>query len=311
MEDKYNVIGIDVGGSSIKVGVVSNSGQLEKKSKIPNTGRTSIDNLIKFLDESIDKNVIAIGIGVAGLIDKDSGKILISPNIDYIEELDILAILKERFKLPVFIENDANSASIGEMWVGAGREFSDFVLLTLGTGIGGGIIYRRKLLDIPAEIGHMSIKSDGNKCSCGALGCLESYASASAILFNAITMLEKGRNSILKDLHNGNFYKLTVEDIYSSAIEGDNLSREILKEAGRYLGIGMANIINIFGPEAIILTGGLIGAWDIYINEAIKEASRRAFKELYNKVKIIPSLLKDDAGIIGSAYLALSNVMST
>lgn len=311
MEDKHNVIGIDVGGSSIKVGVVSNSGQLEKKSKIPNTGRTSIDNLIKFLDESIDKNVIAIGIGVAGLIDKDSGKILISPNIDYIEELDILEILKERFKLPVFIENDANSASIGEMWVGAGREFSDFVLLTLGTGIGGGIIYRRKLLDIPAEIGHMSIKSDGNKCSCGALGCLESYASASAILFNAITMLEKGRNSILKDLHNGNFYKLTVEDIYSSAIEGDNLSREILKEAGRYLGIGIANIVNIFGPEAIILTGGLIGAWDIYINEAIKEASRRAFKELYNKVKIIPSLLKDDAGIIGSAYLALSNVMST
>jgi glucokinase len=307
MRNERFAIGIDIGGSSIKIGTVSESGNVSKKFKITNKGESSINELIKVLDTLISSYIIGIGIGIAGLINKESGKILNSPNISFIETINIVDILSERFNLQVFIENDANAAAIGEMWVGAGRDFPNFVLLTLGTGIGGGIIYKKKLLEIPAEIGHMSINSDGYKCTCGNMGCLEAYASANAILSNAINNLEKGRESILKSLHNGNYYKLTVEDIYKSALEGDNLAREILKEAGRYLGIGIANIINIFGPDAVILTGGLTGAWDIYVNEAIKEASRRAFKDLYNKAKIIPSILKDDAGVIGSAYLVLNH----
>ena len=126
---------------------------------------------------------------------------------------------------------------------------------------------------------------------------------ARAILANTISVLETGRESLLRECCEGNFYKLTPEDIYNTALDGDNLAREMLKHAGKYLGIGISNMINIMSPDAVILAGGLIGAWDIYIQEAIREASRRAFRELFDQVKIIPSVLRDNAGIIGSALL--------
>ena len=165
------------------------------------------------------------------------------------------------------------------------------------------MIYKKNLLRISAEIGHMSIDIAGEKCPCGNSGCLETYASARAILSKAISLLEQGRESLLTEYCGGNFYKLTAEDINRAALDGDNLARDLLKETGRYLGIGIANIINIMSPEAVILSGGLIGAWDIYIQEAIKEASRRSLKQLFDMVKIVPSALLDNAGIIGSAGL--------
>ncbi|MDI6745125.1 MAG: ROK family protein, partial [Thermodesulfovibrionales bacterium] len=212
----------------------------------------------------------------------------------------------KQFPVPVLVENDANAAAFGEKWGGAGKEFNSFVLLTLGTGIGSGIIYKGMLADCAAEIGHMSINADGEKCPCGNYGCLELYAAAKAIHAKVVSALAKGNESLLRECCNGNIYKITAEDIYKQAIEGDNLAREALKEAGRHLGIGLANTINIISPEAIILTGGLIGAWNIYVQEAVKEASRRSFKALFDKVKIIPSLLGDDAGMIGAAGLVFS-----
>jgi glucokinase len=149
----------------------------------------------------------------------------------------------------------------------------------------------------------MTIHAGGEKCFCGNSGCLETYSSARAIVSKVISALEKGRESLLLKLHEGGPYKLTAEDIYRMALEGDGLAREVLKEAGRNLGIGMANVINILSPQAIILAGGLTGAWDIYVQEAIREVSKRAFHELFEKVKIRRSLLGDDAGVIGSAGL--------
>ncbi|HYA12255.1 MAG TPA: ROK family protein, partial [Thermodesulfovibrionales bacterium] len=249
------------------------------------------------------EDIAGIGLGIAGIVDREGGKITISPNIPAIEGIDLAKGIRERFRVPVFIENDANAAALGEKWIGAGKEFSDFVLFTLGTGIGGGIIKDKKLLDVAAEIGHMTINADGEKCHCGNSGCLEVYASARAIVSRVVSALEKGRESMLKQSRKGNFYDLSVEDIYRIALEGDSLARDVIKEAGRHLGIGIANIINVMSPGAIILAGGLTGAWDIYIQEAINEASKRAFKVLFDAVKIIPSLLGDDAGIIGSAGL--------
>ncbi len=186
---------------------------------------------------------------------------------------------------------------------GAGKNFGTFVLLTLGTGIGGGIIYKDALLDVSAEIGHMSINAEAEKCPCGNVGCLENYASARAMTARAVAALEKGAESMLRECCKGSIYKITPEDIYKAALDGDTLSRDLLKEAGKALGVGFANLINILSPEAIILTGGLVGAWNIYVQEAIKEASRRAFKDIFDSVKIIPSSLGDDAGVIGAASL--------
>jgi glucokinase len=299
---KNFAIGIDLGGTNMRIALVSRDGQLIRKIKEP-TSEELLDILLKSVNDLFSDDIAGICIGVAGLIDRGNGRILVSPNLHFVEEIDFVTIFKEKFGVPVFLENDANTAAFGEQWVGVGKNFSHFILLTLGTGIGGGIIYGKKLLRISAEIGHMSIDVNGEKCPCGNAGCLETYASARAILSKATSLLEQGRESLLIEYCGGNFYKLTAEDINRAALDGDNLARELLKDTGRYLGIGIANIINIMSPEAIILSGGLMGAWDIYIQEAIKEASRRSLKELFDTVKIVPSSLSDNAGIIGSAGL--------
>ena len=295
-------IGIDLGGTNMRVGLVSQDGQILRKIKEPTAGDLPA-LIIQAIEKLFSEECTGIGLGVAGLIDRENRRILTSPNLPDVEKIDFVHALAERFQVPVIIENDANAAAFGEMWAGAGKNLSSFVLFTLGTGIGGGVIHDRKLLCIAAEIGHMSIHADGEKCPCGNYGCLETYASARAILSKAVFNLENGRESILREYCGGNFYKLTAEDIFKAALDGDSLARELLKNAGKNLGIGIANMVNIMSPEAIILMGGLAGAWDIYVSEAIKEASKRAFKDLIEKVQIIPSLLMDDAGIIGSAGL--------
>ena len=301
MQKKF-AIGIDIGGTNMRVGLVSEDGEIIRKIKEP-TSSEILDAVFKAVDSLFSNEIEGIGIGIAGLIDRENGRVLSSPNLRFAEGVDIIYQIEKRYAVRVFLENDANAAALGEMWVGAGKDFSDLVLFTLGTGIGGGLICGGKLLRVPAEIGHMSISTDGEKCHCGNYGCLESYSSARYILSKAISVLETGRESLLSGCYNGNIYKLTTEDIFKAALDGDMLARELLKNAGRYLGIGIANMINIMSPQAVILAGGLIGAWDIYVSEAVKEASRRAMKELYEKVKVIPALLKDNAGLIGSARL--------
>ncbi len=300
---KEYAIGIDLGGTNLRVALVSEDGEIARKIKKPTT-EDLLDAILSAVDEIKQAGVVGIGLGVAGLIDRRQGRVFISPNLHAIEGIDLVHEIQNRFSVPVMIENDANVAALGEKIAGAGKGFDNFVLLTLGTGIGGGIIHNGRLLDLSAEIGHMSINADADKCPCGNIGCLETYASARAMIARAVSLLEKGNESMLKECCKGSIYKITPEDIYKAALEGDALSREILKDAGRFLGVGIANIINIMSPEAIILTGGLIGAWNIYVQEAIKEASRRAFKELFDAVEIIPSSLGDDAGIIGAASLA-------
>jgi glucokinase len=309
MSGKF-AIGIDIGGTNLRVALVSKEGEIIRKIKKPSSDQV-LESVFESISEIIDTEIAGIGLGIAGLIDRKRGSIFVSPNLQAVEGIEIVEIIRRKFNVPVFIENDANVAALGEKKSGAGKGFDNFVLLTLGTGIGGGIIYHGRLLNISAEIGHMSINSDGEKCPCGNTGCLENYASARAMISKAVSLLEKGTESLLKECCKGSFYKVAPENIYLSALDGDSLSREILRDAGKYLGVGLANIINIMGPEAIILTGGLIGAWNIYVQEAIKEASRRALKDLFDSVKIIPSSLGDNAGLIGAASLVFDNLQES
>ena len=307
MSERY-AIGVDLGGTNLRVALVSEDGKIVRKLKKP-----SSEEIVEAMAESVEEiglagDVSGIGLGVAGLIDRRNNRVFASPNVHAIEGLDVVGELHKRFGIPVFLDNDANAAALGERVAGAGRDFENFVLFTLGTGIGVGVIYQGRVLEVPAELGHMSINTEAEKCPCGNTGCLENYASARAMTARAVSMLEKGTESLLKECCKGSFYKLTPEDIYGAALDGDNLAREVLKEAGRYLGVGLANTINALGPEAIILAGGLTGAWNIYVQEAVKEASRRAFKDLFDLVEIIPSSLKDNAGVIGAACLVFSNM---
>lgn len=302
---KHYAIGIDLGGTNLRVALVSEDGEIARKIKVSSSENIR-ESILRSIGDVLTDDVAGIGFGVAGLIDRGKGVVIESPNLPAIEGLNIPEMVRTQFDVPVYVENDANVAALGEKWRGEGKEFGSFVLITLGTGIGGGIIHNHALMNIPAEIGHISINAAGEKCSCGNNGCLEMYASAKAMLAYAIAALNGGAESSLRDCCKGNIYKLTPEDIYRTALDGDTLSREVLREAGKYLGVGIATMINIFGPDAIILAGGLIGAWNIYIKEAMKEASRRTFKPLFDRVKILPSSLGDDAGIIGSSYLVFT-----
>jgi glucokinase len=298
---KRKAIGVDLGGTNLRVALISEEGEILQKIKEPSSGDI-MSSLKAAVERLISDDVVGIGIGVAGIIDRENQGVITSPNLPSISGKSFREL---GFKLPLVVENDASAAAFGERWMGTGKDFKNFVLMTLGTGIGGGIVYKGELLGVAAEVGHMSIVDNGEKCPCGNYGCLELYAAARAMVGTVTKALEGGADSMLRECCKGNIYKITPEDIYEAAFEGDNLAREVLKDAGKYLGVGIANLINIMSPEAVILTGGLIGAWDIYVEEAIREASRRTFKGLFEGVKIVPSSLGDDAGILGAAALVL------
>jgi glucokinase len=304
---KHYAIGIDLGGTNLRVALVAEDGEILKKIKKPSSEQI-VASIVESIGEIGHDGIQGIGLGTAGLVDRARNRVFFSPNLRAIEGIDVVSELRRTFGVPVFLENDANAAALGEKISGAGKGFGTFVLLTLGSAIGGGIIYKGRLLEESAEIGHMSIQADAEKCPCGNMGCLDNYASARAMIARAVAALEKGTESLLTECCKGSIYKITSEDIYRNALEGDALSREILKEGGKYLGVGLANIINILSPEAIVLAGGLVGAWNIYVQEAIKEASRRAFKDLFDSVKIVPSSLGDNAGIIGAACLVFKEL---
>ncbi len=192
--------------------------------------------------------------------------------------------------------------------IGAGKDLKDFAVLTLGTGLGGGIIYKGELFEGHIEVGHIIIEPQGRFCTCGSYGCLESYASGRAIVDRTISSLERGTTSLLTECCDGNIYKVTPELIYKTALEGDNLCREVFRETGRYLGMGIVNLVNLFHLEAVIIGGGLIGAWDLFEKEIKNEFVKRALKPLTTNMEILKTTLGEDGGSIGAAGLVFKAI---
>jgi glucokinase len=316
-------LGVDIGGTNTKTVIASETGEVLLSHKNPTPSVSGkrrekfenllVNNLNDFLNKESTKKILArssevcgIGIGIAGLIDRKNGTVIQSPNISAVNNVPLRDIFEKEFSLPVVLENDANAYAYGEKWIGVGKDLNNFIVLTLGTGLGGGLIYKGKLYEGPLEVGHMVIVPSGRYCTCGNSGCLESYASGRAIVDRAISSLEKGTESLLSKCCHGNIYKITPEVVYKTALEGDNLSREVFREVGQFLGIGVANLINVLGLDAVIIGGGLIGGWDMFIEELSKEVHKRAFKLLSTDIKILKSALPEEGGSIGAAGLLLN-----
>lgn len=299
-------IGVDIGGTFTKIGVVSEDFQILKLEKIPTVNNFFESLLIEINELFSHFRIEGIGVGVAGLIDSN-GVILESPNIRFLNGFSLKQFLSENFNVKFAFENDATVATLAEAKLGFGKDCDRFILLTLGTGIGGGIFCEGRVYEIPMEIGHTTVNFQGKLCSCGNTGCLELYASGRAIVDTIIKRLEDGEPSQAKSLYDGNFYKVTPEDVYRLALEGDGLSRNILKEAGKALGAGVANLINLFAPKRIIFTGGLAKAKNIYLETAIAESKKRALKGLIEKVEIVQSQLIDTGGVLGAALLLMDS----
>jgi glucokinase len=298
-------IGVDLGGTNLRVALVSRAGEVLERTETPScpdAGGDVVENLAAAIGWLFSDRVAGIGLAVPGLVDAQSGGIVTSPNIRAVEGVNLVDIFSRRFGVPVSLGNDASLAALGESVAGAGRDFNSFVLLTLGTGVGGGVVIDRKLLQAATELGHITVEAAGRRCLCGNSGCLEAYAGAAAIVAQAREVVSSGASTRMKN-HDGN---LTPEDVYRYAVDGDAAAAGVIITAGKYLGAGIASFINVFSPDAIILTGGLTGAWDILVEEAVREASRRAFPQLFQRCKIVPSALAGNAGIIGASALAFS-----
>ncbi len=311
------VIGIDLGGTNLKAGIVDKGGKITHRLSIKtnyNADPQAISNQIfELIDEVIKEahvkksDIIGIGLGSPGLIDKKGETIIFSPNLPRWRNIPIKLLVTERFSMPCVLENDANAAAWGEKWVGAGKGVSSLVILTLGTGIGGGIVIDNKLWrganNVAAEIGHMIIQMDGPKCSCGNNGCIEAYASATAMVRRFKELLKSGVSSSLKDSR-----EITAKMINDAAFQGDKASLDVIEETGRYLGIALVNVMHILNPEMIVLTGGMIGSGELLMNPIRQVTKQNAFEASYKDTKIVFSQLGNDAGIIGAAGCLLKEL---
>lgn len=306
-----NVIGIDIGGTSIKAAIVSQSGQLIKSIRIPifkikSSAQQMAETIKSLIIEllKIDQQIDVIGIGVPGTITKD-GKLTAMPNLAFFNNYPLEKMLKKSIAKTIYIDNATNNAARAEFLFGNAKNKSNFILVTIGTGIGGAIFCDGKLYTgstmYAGEIGHTTLVQDGKKCSCGNQGCWEAYSSGKAMLEMTHALLLKGYKSILNNLSKDD---ISLQIIIDSSKKGDKLCNYILDTSSKYSGIALSNFINILNPELCLIGGGLSLSGDIFLNKIIQYIELYCLPYSYSTCKVVLTKLGIDAGIIGAAALA-------
>jgi len=297
-------IGVDLGGTNLRAAAINATGKqfgtIRGDTRL-DEGRdrviSDIVNSIRALrDQCGSLQLRGVGVAVPGFIDIDKGFIVGSNNLRAFDGFPVRDDISQKLGAPVILENDANAAALGEKWLGAGRDVNDLILLTLGTGIGGGIISGGRILHgfvgMAGEFGHMTVSPFGNPCGCGNTGCLEKHASATAIISMA-RLLQLGEDP-------------TAEDIYRIALaSGPDAARalHIFEIMGESLGIALGNLINIFNFPLYLLSGGVLAAWDLFSPTMLAEVKRRSFTYRNTKTRIEKATLGSEAGLYGAAYL--------
>jgi glucokinase len=310
-------LGIDIGGTNLVAGSVAEDGSallaLETEPTHAEAGQSDVlDRLIRLAQRTIERTrrevkraeIIGVGVGAPGPLDTKSGIVLLTPNLGWVN-LPLRQIIHERLGLPAALDNDANCAVLGEWWMGAARGTRNAIGITIGTGIGGGIISDGKLYhgasDCAGEIGHTTIDTDGRRCKCGNYGCLEAYASGPNIALRAVEEIKAGAVSRLADYVKGDLRQITAQTVYQAANEGDDLALEVVNDTAKFLGTGLANLLNIFNPEVVVVCGGVTLAGDHLFIPLRREVARRAFKPAVDVCRIVPCELSGTAGVYGAA----------
>ena len=306
------VFAVDLGGTHLRVALVDDAGRILKQHKQDTPNGDSAEDIIDALVQAAERwgcsqfPVVAASIMVPGAVNCEKAVVLQAPNLPSLVNFPLKAELEQRLGWPVFLENDANAAAVGEMWLGAARGCRDVVSVTLGTGVGGGVILGGHLWrgthGSAGEIGHTTVDPfSGLKCKCGNTGCLELFASATAI----VRMTREGLSSFPDtSLKNDD---LTAEMVYEAGRNGDELALAVFKRFGLYLGIGLANVINFIDPQIIVISGGVINGWDLFAREMYRQVEERAFRAIAQQVKIVRAECGDNAGLLGAARLALQD----
>lgn len=307
------VLGIDIGGTSIKGAIVNKEGKvltdafsfpiIKKENQVDTINRLC-STVKSYLKDNSEYVIEGIGIGIPGSLDTEKGVVIFSNNLCW-ENLPIVDIFKKHFSLPIRITNDANAAALGENRFGAGKEYQDMIMITLGTGVGGGIIDNHKLIEgyqgKGAELGHTVIRMNGRKCSCGRKGCLEQYASATALIRMTKEMMLKDKSSLLWSMD-----KIDGKSAFIAARKKDKLAIKIVDKYVSYLGEGLLNFCNIFRPECIVLSGGIAKEGDYLIDKLDAYLAKQEYGYPRSPKTVIKvAELGYNSGIIGAASLLL------
>lgn len=294
-------IGVDLGGTNLRVAAIDSSGRILCRISEPAVFDTGPKQVVHDIANSIERvrqraggeELRGVGIGVPGFIDIETGVVIGSANLPGFQGFPVRDEIQQQLGAPIILENDANAAALGEMWIGAGKNVKDLVLITLGTGIGGGIVFDGKVmhgfLGMAGEFGHMTVFPDGNPCGCGNSGCLEKHASATAIA------------AMGRMMHFGP--SVTSVKVYELALEGNDRAKWVFESMGRALGVAIASLINVFNFPLYLISGGPLPAWDFFAPTMFAEITKRSFTYARTGTRVEKALLGADAGLFGAAYL--------
>jgi glucokinase len=312
------VVGVDLGGTNIVVGAMPLDGTREFGVRSePTHSELGADSVVERIGRMIDdviattgtetgaarRDFIGVGIGAPGPLDRAHGIVIVTPNLGW-RDFPLRDRISARVKLPATLDNDANCATVGEWWRGAAAGGRNVVGMTIGTGIGGGLILEGQLYhgssDVAGEVGHTTIDPTGRRCKCGNYGCLEAYASGPAIAQRATEALSGGEASLLREMIQDDMSRMTARIVYDAATLGDPLAVEVVRETARFLGTGVANLLNIFNPDVVVLAGGVAAAGDALFEPLRAEVRRRAFRPAVEACRIVGGTLAGTAGVVGA-----------
>ncbi len=314
------IIGVDLGGTNIVTGALAPDGSRtcgvrSTPTEVASGAEGIVDRIVGAIEGTIADTMKeagvsrgafrGIGVGAPGPLDRERGIVIVAPNLGW-RNFPLRDRVAERVGLEVTLDNDANCATLGEWWLGAARGARHVIGLTIGTGIGGGLIFDGRLFhgasDVAGEIGHTTIDMNGRYCKCGNYGCLEAYASGPAIATRAREVLERdGTASRMPGMVGGDLDRLTAQTVYDAAKAGDAVADEIVRDTARYLGAGLANLLNVFNPDVVVIAGGVTLAGDRLFVPLQAEVRRRAFAPAVEAVRIVPGALPGTAGVVGAA----------
>jgi glucokinase len=304
-------IGVELSAATLRAALVSDDGQVSaRREEALSAGELSaqVARLVAELRDAAPGGVAAVGVGVPGLVNPSTGRVVISSDVPSVVRGDLLSDLKTATGLPVVLDNDANAGALGEYTVGAGRGSRNMFYVTIGTGIGGALILEGRLWrgvsGFAGEFGHITIDPEGVECTCGNVGCLETVASAPNIVRRAHERLLRDSTSSLSRL--GLAKDFTAADVAHEARNGDDFALLMIERTGRYIGTAVAAVINLLNVERVVLGGGVMDAGELILNPIIREAGRRSFQPCFEAAQIVAATLGPDAVPIGAAMLARS-----
>lgn len=311
-------IGIDVGGTNVKIALVDKSGKIIYSNSVPtyakmgyeytvNNIKQAIKDLMKETN-TIAKDIDGIGFDFPGQVDYKTGVVKLAPNIPGWVNVPIAQMIEEEFHIPTRIDNDVRCAALGEMKFGAGQGCENFVCITVGTGIGSGLVINGQLVrgasNAAGEIGHIKLQmKDGLICGCGDTGCLEAYASGPSIVAMAQDYIKGGKSTKFREMAAAEGGEITPYMVAKAAEAGDPVAKRIFAIVGEYIGIGLTSVINLLNPEKVIIGGGVAEAGDLLLDPIRKTIKERAMVVAGSAVEIVPAQLGNSAGVIGASML--------